>query len=255
MLNINWSTLLFQILNFVVMVFVLWRFLFKPVIKILDERSSRVTRALEDAEQREREAQDLRVEYEEKLAQGQEQVIVMRQQAQEELAQTKSQILDETRQEITAIRDKAQAEIEESRQQAIYQHRHELGRLVTALSARMIRESTGETFQKASIEKFVDQLAALPVEDYRQTLGEGEVELLHAQLVSARELDAGEAARIEEMVRHVADQPIEVIYKVDPSLIAGASVRFGDVVIDGSVAGQLENLKERYTVELEQSAA
>jgi F-type H+-transporting ATPase subunit b len=255
MLNINWSTLLFQVLNFVVMVFVLWRFLFKPVIRILDERSLRVTRALDDAEQREREAQDLRVEYEEKLAQGQEQVVVMRQQAQEELAQTKRQILNETRQEITAMRDKAESEIQESRQQAIYQHRHELGRLITVLSARMIRESTGETFQQASIEKFIDRLAALPVEDYRQTLGEGEVALLHAQLVSAQELDTGDAARIEEMVRHVADQPIEVIYKVDGSLIAGASVRFGDVVIDGSVAGQLENLKERYTAELEQSEA
>jgi F-type H+-transporting ATPase subunit b len=251
MLNINWSTLLLQILNFLVMAFILWRFVFKSVIKVLDERSKRVTSALEEAEHKEREAERLRVEYEEKLTQAQEQVIVMRQQAQEELAQTHRQILDETRKEIADLREKAQSEIQEARQQAIYQHRQELGRLVTTLSARMMREATGDAFHAASIAQFLDQLAALP-EEYRHTLADSKVEVVQAQLVSAHELDADSAARIEGRVRQIAGQPVELIYKVDPSLIAGATVRFGDVVIDGSVAGQLQSLKERYIADLEQ---
>jgi ATP synthase F1 delta subunit len=150
------------------------------------------------------------------------------------------------------MREKAQGEIEETRQQAIYQHRLELGRLVTSLSARMMSESAGEAFQRASIEHFIDQLAAIPADEYRQTLEDNEAEVLHVQLVSAQDLDENSRGQIERQVRDMAGQPIEVKYRVDSALVAGATVRFGDVVIDGSLAGQLQNLKERYMVELEQ---
>jgi F0F1-type ATP synthase delta subunit len=50
-------------------------------------------------------------------------------------------------------------------------------------------------------------------------------------------------------------QPVEVKYRVDPSLVAGATLRFGDVLIDGSVAGQLDHLKEQYMADLEQGAS
>ncbi len=52
MLKLNWSTLLLQIVNFAVMAFILWRFFFKMVVRILDERSERVTSALQEAEQK-----------------------------------------------------------------------------------------------------------------------------------------------------------------------------------------------------------
>ena len=56
MINLNWSTILLQMINFAVMVFILSRVFFKPVVRILDERASRVTQTLKEAEEREREA-------------------------------------------------------------------------------------------------------------------------------------------------------------------------------------------------------
>ena len=253
MLDINWGTLLLQIANFLVMVFILWRFLFKPVVKILDERSKKVTSALEEAERKEREANEMRTEYEEKLAETQDQMITMQQTAQEELARAKSKLLDEARQEIQTMREKAQAETQEARQQAVYQHRRELGQLVTTLSARMMRESAGDAFQRASVEGFIERLDALPADEYRQTLDATKTEMVYVQLVSAQELDTDSLAHIEKQVRAMVGQPVEVQLKIDPSLVAGATVRFGDVVIDGSLAGQLQHLKEQYMVELEQS--
>jgi F-type H+-transporting ATPase subunit b len=252
MLQIKWSTLLLQILNFTVMAFILWRFFFRSVVRILDERSKRVGSALEEAEKSQQQAEEMRAEYEEKLTEAQEQVISMRQTAQEELARTKRQLLEETRDEIQDMREKAQREIEEARQQAVYQHRRELGRLVTALSARMIRESGGEAFQEASIDRFIAQLAALPEDEYRQTLEGSDAEVVHAQLVSAQPLSDAAMTRIAERMRQMAGQPVEVKRQVDASLVAGATIRFGDTMIDGSLAGQLQHLKERYVAELEQ---
>jgi len=252
MLNLNWSTLLLQIVNFAVMAFILWRFFFKTVVRILDERSERVTSALQEAEQKQQQADEMHAEYEKKLAEAQEQMIVMRQQAEEELARNKHDVLEETRQEVETMRENVHSEIAEARQQAIYQHRRELGQLVTTLSARMMRESAGDALQKASVEHFIAELANLPAKQYQEMQAESDAEVVQVQLASAQDLDAEVRGRIEEQVRGITDQPIEVKYRVDPSLVAGATVRFGDVVIDGSLAGQLQHLQERYMGDLEQ---
>jgi F-type H+-transporting ATPase subunit b len=251
MLQLNWSTILLQILNFVIMAFILWRFLFKPVVRILDERSARVTSALTEAEQKRQAADEMREEYETKLAQAEERVIAMQQQGEEELARARREVLDETRQELLAMRDNAEREIREVRQQEVAQHRKALGDLVTRLSAQLISESTDRAFQQASIEQFIERLGTLEDERYHQATGETEEEAVLAQVVSAQELPTEPRAQLEREVLRLAGQPAEIVYRVDPSLVAGATLRFGDVLIDGSVAGQLEQLRQNYVSELE----
>lgn len=253
MLQLNWSTVLLQILNFVIMAFILWRFLFKPVVRILDERSARVTSALTEAEQKQHAAEEMRAEYEGKMAQAEEHVVAMQQQAEEELARARREVLDETRQELTAMRENVEHEIQGARQQAISQHRQALGDLITTLSARMISEATDRGFQEAIVEQFIERLGELQEHEYRQAASEAAEEALLAQVVSASELPAERRTQIEAQVGMLAGQPVEVAYRIDPSLIAGATLRFGDVLIDGSLAGQLERLRERYVKQLESS--
>lgn len=255
MLQINWGTLVLQILNFAVMAFILARFFFKPVVRILDERSKKVTSALDEAQRREKEATEIHAEYQEKLAEAEEQVLVIRQQAQDELTRTKEKFLAETRQEVQEMREKAASQLEEARQQATYQHRRELGHLVTMLSARLMRESGGNSFQQASIDQFLARLSALPEEEYRSRLEATDAEVMHVQLASADDLDEDSMMRIEEQLKRMTRQAIEIKHKVDPTLVAGATVRFGDTVIDGSLAGQLQSLNERYLMGLEQDRA
>jgi F-type H+-transporting ATPase subunit b len=253
MLQLNWSTVLLQILDFVVMAFILWRFLFKPVVRILDERSARVTGALDDAEQKQQSAEAMRNEYEQKLAEAEEQVVAMKQLAQEDMARARREVLDETRQELTAMRSNAENEIREARQQAILQHRQALGQLITDLSARMICEATSDDFQEGALEQFVKRLSALPEADYRQALQLDTEEEVRVELVSAHELERERRVQIEAQVEELAGQSIEIAYRVDPALVAGAMLRFGDLMIDGSLTGQLERLRERYMAELEQT--
>jgi F-type H+-transporting ATPase subunit b len=252
MLQLNWSTVLLQILNFVIMAFILWRFLFKPVVRILDERSARVTSALDEAQQKRQAAEEMRTEYEGKLAQAEERVVAMQQQGEEDLARARREVLDETRKELAAMRENVEREIREARQQEISQHRRTLGELITTLSARMISEATDHDFQEASMEQFIERLGTLQEGEYHQAVGETAEEALLAQVVSAHELSAERQAQIEAEVERLAGQPVEIVYRIDPSLVAGATLRFGDVMIDGSLAGQLERLRERYVSELEQ---
>ncbi|MBN1579291.1 MAG: F0F1 ATP synthase subunit delta [Anaerolineae bacterium] len=254
MININWSTTLFQILNFAVMAFVLYKVFFKPVLKVLDERSNKISTALDDAERREREAKNILETYDQKLVEANELVISMKQQAQEELEQTKQQFIAEAQQEIQQMRDKAHKEIQQARSQAIHQHRLELGQLVTTLSARLIREAGGEAFQKATMEEFVARLESLPADQYQKMFLNTEDEIINIHLVSANELDQETLSQVRNLMQTLIEHPVEVSPKVNPALVAGATVRFGDVMIDGSLEGQLDNLRTQYIQELERVA-
>lgn len=254
MININWSTLLLQIVNFAIMVFILSRVFFKPVVRILDERAEQVTRALDEAEEREQKAQEAQAQYEQTLAEAQEQVLVMQQQAQEDLLQTKQQVLSEAREQVQRMRETAEQDLQEARQEAIAEHRRELGYLAIELCGRLMRQAGGTAFQEASIQEFLDRLVHLQPEKYRQALPDQEVAALQVQVVSAQGLDASSKTQIEALTAKLLEQEIEVRYRVDPSLIAGATMRFGSVVIDGSLSGQLQMLNDRYLTGLEQEA-
>jgi len=67
MLNINVSTLIFQIVNFLILAFLLFKFLFRPLIRLLSDRARRVTHALDEAERREKEAERIEAQYQKKL--------------------------------------------------------------------------------------------------------------------------------------------------------------------------------------------
>ena len=271
MVNINWSTLIFQIINFVVMALILTRFFFRPVVRILDARSKKVTSALDEAQKREQEAAEIRTQYEKKLTETQEQVLVMKQQAQEEVDKSRQHVLEETREEVQKMRKQVERELAEARRLAIVQHQHELGSLVTTLSGQLVQETGGIPFQRASMDNFVSRLLEMPEEEYHRALAaleataqassnaadgaSGEPAALHVQLVSASEPDAESVARLERRLEDMTGRQVTIRHKVDPSLIAGGRMQFGDVVIDGSVEGQLRELGERYLQDLEQSKA
>lgn len=255
MININWSTLLFQILNFVIMVFILSRVFFKPVVRILDQRSEQVTKALREAEEHEHKAAEAQRQYEQTLADAQEQVTVIQQQAQEELLQIQQQVIAETRAQVQNIRETAEQDLEQARELAVAQHQHELGNLAVELSGRLIRQAGGTAFQKAALQEFLDRLDGLQAGSYREDLFSDEAERLPVHVVSAQALDDEHRTTLESRTARMLEREIQVRYRVDPSLIAGATMRFGGVVIDGSLAGQLQTLQERYVSGLEREAA
>lgn len=76
--------------------------------------------------------------------------------------------------------------------------------------------------------------------EIRARLGQAE-----AQITSARDLSDGEKAGLAKALERLTGKKIEAKYNRDPDLLAGAVVRIGSTIYDGSVRGQLERLRNR----------
>jgi len=248
MLNISLSTVLLQVANFLIMVFILARFLFKPLKEMLDKRASRVTKAVDEAEKATREAEALRLEYEKKRENIDAEIVALKNEARIVVDETRQQMLQEAHQEIEAMRARASEEIEQQRADALRLHRSKIGELVATLTRRMMEDILNPQLHQAYLDAFLDQLRSMQVDGRISISGE---ETVSAELITATPLTQEDKERIGTTLETVVTQPIDLVCRVDAGLIAGAMVRLGDTLIDGSLQGQLQQLRSRYEEEIE----
>jgi len=90
-------------------------------------------------------------------------------------------------------------------------------------------------------------LSAVQLEGRISTSGE---EAVSVELITATPLPPETKTRITATLETVVAQPLDLASRVDPDLIAGAMVRLGDTLIDGSLQGQLQQLRTRYEAEI-----
>jgi len=247
MLEINLSTLLLQIANFLIMAYILTRFLFKPLKEMLDERASQVTRAVDEAEKATREAEELRLKYEKKRENIDAEIMALKNEARIVIDETRQQMLQEAYQEIEAMRARAEEEIEQQRADALRLHRSKIGELVATLTRRMMADILNPQLHQAYLDTFLDQLRSVQLEGRISTSGE---ETVSAELITATPLAQEDKRRIATTLEMVVSQSIDLTCRVDADLVAGAMVRLGDTLIDGSLQGQLQQLRSRYEAEL-----
>lgn len=250
MLNINVSTVIFQIINFLILAFLLYKFLFRRVMRLLTERARRITQALDEAEKREKEAEAIQTEYLAKMEDAKREVEARREAAREEMERTRREVVEQARAEAQTLRARAEEEIERERLEAIRRHREELATLVTSLSTRMLTEVGDGRLHGVFFDAFIGRLSELEPLSLRDPGSMAETEAVRVDVASANSLSEADVHRLQEVLSLLLNKTVKLELTVDPSLIGGAMVRFGDHLIDGSLRGQLAKLRERFIKEL-----
>ena len=256
MLNIKLSTIILQVINFLILAFLLLKFLFRPLMRLLAERARRVTQALDEAERREREAEEMKDEYQRRVEEARQEAQAIREGAQEKIERLRRDVIEQARGEAQTLRARVEEQIEQERMEAIRRHREEIGSLVTSMSARMLTEVSNGRLHGVFFDAFLDRLAKLepdslrtvPVRRHQGDMEE--MEVVPVEVTSADSLSEADMERLEEVLSSFLDKEVRLDSRLDPSLIGGAVVRFGDHLIDGSLRGQLARLRERFVEEL-----
>ena len=66
-----------------------------------------------------------------------------------------------------------------------------------------------------------------------------------AKITAAKPLDADQAARLQTSLARIAGRPVEMQVEVDPTVLGGLRVQIGDQIIEGTVAGRLEDARRQ----------
>lgn len=257
-LELDLATMLLEIANFLVLSVLLYYFLFRPVMERVEERAAEKRRLVEEAEEDRREAAKIRAEIEEQLEALDDRVSEILEKARNRIESERRDVLDAVRREANEILQQAQREARQVREQQVSQFHQELLETIMTVSRQLIRQAAPEGVHDELVRQLNDRAWEMGhkemdrVQALRRSLGERHAT---AHVVTARALSPEQQRRLVQTFSAVADHAVTVEIEIDPKLAAGARVRLGDLVIENSVAGQLEALREEVLQAIEESTS
>ena len=153
-LGFSLPALISNLINFAILLIVLRLFLYKPVLRLLDERKRRIQEGLERAEQAAAQASASETEAREAIERAQQQSREFVQQAQEAAAQLRAQLEERARADAERIVARARDEVRVERDQAIEQLRREFADLTITAAERVTRQS----LDRAAHQRLIDEV-------------------------------------------------------------------------------------------------
>jgi F-type H+-transporting ATPase subunit b len=244
-LGINGPFLLSQIVNFLILFLALRILLWKPMLKMLNERKQRIAQGLEDAEQARRERERAQAEYEERIKQARQEREEILARAAEEGEQARAETLAQARAQAERIVAEGKETVERERQQMLAELRNQVATLSIAAANKLIGEALDEQRQRRLIDEFFSGIkAGRVVVLEEQEIEQAKADEVTATVTSALPLTDKEKAVVSGGLAEQLGQVPAVEFKVDPAVLGGLIIRVGDKLIDGSVGGRLEALRE-----------
>ncbi|HTQ23683.1 MAG TPA: F0F1 ATP synthase subunit delta [Candidatus Binataceae bacterium] len=228
-MNFSWWTFTLQAANFLVLVWLLQHFLFKPIKAIVARRKEEIARALTDAAAQKQDAERLKQELEAKQAQldAERQKIIEEERAQ--VAAERQKIIEQARKEAETIREQTLKRLDEERVAAGDELFERTVTLATNLAERFLRELAMPSMEQPFLARVTDYLDKLPGQERaRLVLNPGAGSL---SVTTAHVLEPQEQARWSEQLAKRLGGNSDVTFSADPALIAGAVITLPHAVL------------------------
>lgn len=161
-LGVNPWTALFVLLNTLTIFFVAKKFLFKPVMKIIEDRQEEIDDMYASADRDKQQAQQLRSEYADKLADARQTGERLVKEAVARGHVREEEILRNARSEADAIMAKAEADIAREKKKAVNDAKDEIAGLAMEIAGKVVSRSLNSKDQAALVDQFIAQLGDSP---------------------------------------------------------------------------------------------
>jgi F-type H+-transporting ATPase subunit b len=255
MLNLDWATIAFQIVNFLILTGALYYLLFRPIMSRVQERRAEKRQLMEEIRENSEEAGKLRDRLEARLSNAEAEADEIVTEAQKRAEAERQEMLEEVEETIERMLADAREDVEQLREQAVEEFHNELIEAIMDISAQVIGQAAPLEMHNKLVEQLADRIWAMGREEmervraFRQSLGE---RTPMAHVMTANPLSSEQQGELARTFTALADRNVDIQVETDPSLAAGMRVRIGDIVVDNSIAGRLENLREQASEALEE---
>ena len=241
---IDWFTVGAQVLNFLILVWLMKRFLYKPILHAIDEREKRIAAELADADAKKAEAQKERDEFQHKNEEFDQQRAALLSQATDEVQTERQRLLDEARQAADTLRAKQQDALQREKQtlndEIIRRTREE----VFAIASKTLTDLAGTSLEERMCLVFTRRLRELDGEAKRR-LTKALKTLSDPVLVrSAFDLPAQQRAAIQQTLNETFAADIPVRFETAPNLISGIELTTNGRKVAWSIADYLVSLEK-----------
>lgn len=241
---IDWFTVAAQALNFLILVWLLKRFLYKPILDAIDAREKRIATELAEADAKKAEAQQERDEFQRKNEQFEQERAALFRQVEDEAKAERQRLLNDARKESDTVRTKWQEALR-SEQQIVSE---ELSRRtrdeVFAISRKTLSDLATASLEEHMTETFIRRLRE-PKNANRDELQSAFHASSNPAIVrSTFRLSTAQRHSIEEVVREVLGLKPPIQFETTPDLISGIELTANGHKVAWSIEQYLTSLKK-----------
>jgi F-type H+-transporting ATPase subunit b len=155
--SVDLPKLLFQVINFLLLLYLANRFLFKRVLGLLDERNAKITKGLEDAETAARDRELARAEREAAVTEARKEAADMLANANKIATDTRDEILAKARADAEKVTERAREEITAEKDKAMAELRAQVADLALEAAGKLVRSDMNATTQRRLVEEFLTE--------------------------------------------------------------------------------------------------
>ena len=239
---IDWFTVGAQVLNFLILVWLLKRFLYKPILHALDAREKRIAKELADADAKKAEAQKERDELQHKNEEFDQQRDELLSKAQDEVKTERQRLLDEARQAADALRDKRQDALQREQESLNDEITRRTREEVFGIARKTLADLAGSSLEARMSDVFVRRVRELDG-DAKEMLAKALKTSADPALVrSAFALPAEQRESIQQALNEAFSAEIQIRFEIAPNVISGIELTANGRKIAWSIADHLASL-------------
>jgi F-type H+-transporting ATPase subunit b len=240
---INWFTVVAQIINFLILVWLLKRFLYKPIMKAIEERERKIAAQLRDAEAKKAEAATERDEFEKKNREFDQQRNIEWQKAVEQVSTERQRLAEEALKESNALRSKLQDTLQEEQDKLSRTIARKTQEEVFAIARKTLEELANESLEDSMITVFIHRLKALKEEQKQRLVAALLPSNTTINVTSAFDLTAIQKQEIEKAVKALLGNIIAPNFRTAPELISGIELNANGYKLAWSISEYLDSIK------------
>ena len=243
-MELDWSTFLLEIANFLILVWILKRFLYKPVKAAIEARRERVEAALSEAEQARADADRARDEYEARRKTLEQEHAEAHAELERALAAERERRLAALHDELARERDKAAALAERERTETERRDQARALELAGTFAARLLGAAAGPELEERLLDLALDQLADMP-EQQLDALAEAAAQGPAAvQVRSAYPIGEDRRRGLCDALSRITGGSVSCGFSQEPELIAGLSIDAGALLLAANLRDELRFFAE-----------
>ncbi|HWJ02615.1 MAG TPA: F0F1 ATP synthase subunit B [Verrucomicrobiae bacterium] len=156
------ATLVVQILSFLLLLAILRKFAYRPLLDALEKRSQYIEDSIKNAEQQRAEAEQIRAEYQANLKQARQEAQAIIERATKASEDRSKEIINEARDEADRLKKSAVAEIDMEKQKALTELRNQVAVLSVLAAGKVIEKNLDPATQSALVDEFIKEVGDLP---------------------------------------------------------------------------------------------
>jgi len=241
-MEINWFTVIAQIVNFLILVWLLKRFLYKPVLKAIAEREQKIASRLDAAAAKKAEAEKEHDLFQQKNEAFDKERTEHMNRVHEEANSVKERLLDEARKKSTELRTKYDTSLKQQEQEMTDILRRKTKKAVFAIAGKTLTDLADANLEAQAVKVFIKKIRDLDDDSLTKLKNAFDSNKM-VTVKSAFELSSQSKSKLEKAIAEISGRQHDFQYRAEPELVSGIEIDTESYQLSWNIEAYLDSLK------------